>query len=69
MLIREFEILEGISQDEFDLKDWRRFSRFVEMREKEFKERLEEIRESNNNIDSWGDGFDYAMKLVFEELE
>ena len=34
-LLREFEILEGISKDSFNEKDWSRFARFAEHREKE----------------------------------
>jgi hypothetical protein len=68
-LNREFEILQGISQDDFDLRDWLKFSRFVESREKEFRERIDEISKSNDNIGSWGDGFEYAMKLIYEELK
>lgn len=36
-LISEFERLEGISSNEFDEKDWARFDRFVENREKDNK--------------------------------
>jgi hypothetical protein len=57
-LNREFEILQGISQDDFDLRDWLKFSRFVESREKEFRERIDEIYKSNDSTDSWGDGFE-----------
>jgi len=34
-LISEFERLEGISCNQFDEKDWARFDRFIESREKE----------------------------------
>jgi hypothetical protein len=68
-LIKEFEILEGISEDDFDLKDYIKFSRFVQRREKEFRDRIDEISKSNDNINSWGDGFEYAMKLIYEELK
>jgi hypothetical protein len=33
-LIREFEMMEGITVDQFDLKEWHRFERFVLSREK-----------------------------------
>lgn len=45
-LISEFEILEGITSNMFDEKDWIRFDRFVERREKENKEDF-------NNKDNW----------------
>lgn len=36
-LLSEFEYLEGIGSNEFDSKDWIKFDRFVENREKENK--------------------------------
>lgn len=45
-LISDFEILEGITSNQFDSKDWIRFDRFVERREKENEEDL-------NNKDNW----------------
>lgn len=45
-LILEFEILEGITSNQFDTKDWNKFDRFVEIREKENEEDL-------SNVDNW----------------
>lgn len=45
-LISEFEILEGVTSNIFDEKDWIRFDRFIERQEKENQEDLD-------NKDNW----------------
>jgi hypothetical protein len=44
-LIKEFEMMEGITVDQFDLKEWHRFERFVLSREKESKTALDILEE------------------------
>ena len=36
--------------------------------EKEMKERLDKISQSNEDINSFGDGFEHAMNLIYKEL-
>lgn len=45
-ILREFELINGCKLEDFDAKDWIKFERFVERREKENKEDF-------NNKDNW----------------
>jgi hypothetical protein len=83
-LLLDYEDLVGYRCDKFNSRDWKEFEEFIsdsktytkkevdaliESREKEFRERIDEISKSNDNIGSWGDGFEYAMQLIYKELK
>jgi len=66
-LIREFEMMEGISVDQFDLKEWHRFERFVLSREKENKEDMKKYTLIYADIMQLGSHQNSITKLKYVE--
>lgn len=67
-LLNEFEILEGITSEQFDEKDWARFERFCDSRAKEDKKQEEKLYTRTQLFNATLETLELGMQIRQDQL-